>query len=325
MSRVTIKTIASDLGISHMTVSRALSDHPNVQAETRQAVLKRARELGYVKSAVAMVMRGNAPRIVGLLLPNIANEFYARFANDMALACEAHSLQLVIHLTNDDLSLELQALDRLREIQAASVVMVPAPGQRQDAENSAHPMRIIELIRQSGTQPAHQAILVDDAPAITEAVLHLAQNGHSRIAYIGANRDLSSGRDRLAAFARGADAAGLTIPADMIATGAPSFAMGSEHAHRFLRDDRVTALVCGGFEISNGALSALMAAKAERAREVAFIGYGDPSFYAWIDRGISTVHVPVTELAHHATALITAQEGAVTMPTRSFPARLILR
>ena len=73
--RVTIKSIAKDLGISHMTVSRALSNHPNVLQETRDAVQKRARELGYVKSAAAKAMRGDDTRIVGLLLPNILNDF----------------------------------------------------------------------------------------------------------------------------------------------------------------------------------------------------------------------------------------------------------
>ena len=49
--RVTIKSIARDLGISHMTVSRALSNHPHVQKETREAILRRADELGYVKES----------------------------------------------------------------------------------------------------------------------------------------------------------------------------------------------------------------------------------------------------------------------------------
>ncbi len=101
-NRVTIKSIARDLGISHMTVSRALSDHPNVRPDTRKAVQDHARKVGYVKNAAAKAMRGDGTKIVGLLLPNIVNEFYARFANTLAQSCEDHSLHLIIHLTNDD-------------------------------------------------------------------------------------------------------------------------------------------------------------------------------------------------------------------------------
>ena len=83
--RATLKSIARDLNVSHMTVSRALSGHPNVKAETRDLILARAHELGYVKSFAANAMRGDPTAIVGLLLPNIVNEFYARFANTLAL------------------------------------------------------------------------------------------------------------------------------------------------------------------------------------------------------------------------------------------------
>ena len=85
--RVTIKSIARDLGLSHMTVSRALSGHGNVHPDTRDKVLARAREVGYVRSSAANAMRGDPTGIVGLLLPNIVNEFYARFANTLALLC----------------------------------------------------------------------------------------------------------------------------------------------------------------------------------------------------------------------------------------------
>ena len=324
MSRVTIKSIASDLGISHMTVSRALSNSPNVQKETREAVQKRARELGYVKSAAAMVMRGDAPKIVGLLLPNIVNEFYARFANDMAMACDAHSLHLIIHLTNDDVAIEQQALDRLQEVQATSVVTVPAPRQTGQTAPSAGSMRVIELIRQGACKDQNPAILVDDRPAIRAAVGHFAKTGHRNIAYIGGSRDLSSGRSRLDAFLRGAKDVGLAIADDLVHTGAPSFAMGRAQAETIIANGRATALLCGGFEISNGALSALIENSKNSATEMAFIGYGDPSFYAWVDNGVSTIRVPVKELALRAVEMVTNTDQPKSEQT-SFPAQLIIR
>ena len=147
-TRVTIKSIAKDLGISHMTVSRALSGNPNVHKDTRDRIEKRARELGYVKSAAARAMRGEATQIVGLLLPNLLNEFYAAFANAMALVCEQNGFHLIIHLTNDDIALEGRALDRLREVQAMAVVMVPAPGDGLQQETNLGGMKAIQLIRQ---------------------------------------------------------------------------------------------------------------------------------------------------------------------------------
>lgn len=324
MSRVTIKSIANDLGISHMTVSRALSNSPKVHKETREAVQKRARELGYIKSAAAMVMRGDAPKIVGLLLPNIINEFYARFANDMATACDAHSQHLIIHLTNDDVAIEQHALDRLQEVQATSVVTVPALRRADQAPPNTGSMRVIELIRQGGKGVQNPAILVDDGPAIRAAVKHLANAGHQRLAYIGANRELSSGRTRLDAFIVGAEEAHLGVSPELIRTGAPSFAMGRAEAETIIDDGRATALLCGGFEISNGALSAVIDKSKHGRNPIAFIGYGDPSFYAWVDNGVSTIRVPVTELAKRAVEMITSDDQPISTHT-SFAAQLIVR
>ncbi|RLJ40995.1 LacI family transcriptional regulator [Litoreibacter meonggei] len=325
MSRVTIKTIANDLGISHMTVSRALSDHPNVQKETRDKIVKRADELGYVKNAAAMVMRGDAPKIVGLLLPNIVNEFYARFANDLAVECDAQSLQLIIHLTNDDTTVEQKALEQLRQVQASSVVLVPAPRRSTGDRTPYGRMRVIELIRQSGTPDQHPTILVDDGPAIRAAVKHLVDKGHDKIAYIGANRDMSSGRARLDAFRLGAKQAGVEILPDLISTGVPSFSMGRSHGHAILAGGTATALLCGGVEISNGALSALMDSKTKLDEGFEFIGYGDPSFYSWVNNGVSTIRVPITELATRAAEMFLAADLSGPAPKDTFLAELIIR
>lgn len=325
MPRVTIKSIAKDLGISHMTVSRALSNNPNVLKETRDAVQNRARELGYVKNAAAMAMRGDGAKIVGLVLPNIVNEFYARFANAMALACDAHALQLVIHLTNDNIETEQQALDRLREIQAACVVMVPAPGDTPAKVSPPDSMRLIELIRRRESPTPNPSILVEDSPAIIAAVAHLAQAGHSRIAYIGADETLSSGRGRLAAFLAGAHDLGLETPAELIRTGTPSFEMGRSNAAEILTSRQATALVCGGFEISNGALSAFMDSLGANDSQPAFVGYGDPSFYQWINGGMTTIRVPVEPLVESAIALISATTPTEQVLKTSFPAELVLR
>jgi LacI family transcriptional regulator len=302
--RVTIKSIAEDLGISHMTVSRALSDSPKVKEDTRRVVRQRARELGYVKSVVASAIRGDQTMIVGLLLPNLVNEFYARFADSLAKYLELRGQQLIIHLTNDDIDKERQAILKLREIQAHGVVMVPAPGMVEYEENYLRDLRIIQLIRKRALNISSTAALVDDSGAIIEAVHHLASQGHSRIAYIGGEPSLSSGYSRLSAFLGGMEEAGLVPRADTTLTDMPSFGMGYTSAQTLLNRDTATAIICGGFEISNGALSALLERGLNLPRDISFIGYGDPSFYRWVGGGVSTIKVPVEDLAGKTVELL---------------------
>ncbi len=287
-----------------MTVSRALGDHPNVTKETREAVQKRAQEVGYVRSAAARVMRGDGTNIVGLLLPNITNEFYAHFANSLANECDAVGQQLIIHLTDDDLNKENEAVNRLQQVQADTVIMVPCPTRGEVSATPVRNMRVIQLIRTRVVEGGCSSVLVDDASALSGAVAHLAGLGHRDIAYLGANLSMSSGRNRYDAYARGMKAAGLPLKDDHIHTGAPSFEMGVAAAREVLQHTNATAMICGGFEISNGALKMILSKGQATSDRISFVGYGDSPLNKWVNGGITTISIPVQDMANEAAKLL---------------------
>lgn len=327
-SRVTIKSIAKDLGISHMTVSRALTNHPSVRDETRAQIVARAEELGYVRSTVASAMRGSATGIIGLLLPGIVNEFYARFADAFAQQCEARRQHLFIRLTNDEPAREVTALSQLRALQADSVVMVPTPGAASaEAASLLKQFDVVQLIRHRPDIASTGRVLLDDAGPLKAAVRHLAGVGHRRIGYIGATTQFSSGAGRLEAYLTGMTEAGLIVPEDLLHTDRPSFASGRAGLAAILdRPDPATAVITGGFEISNGALEEAMRRGLAMPRDIAFVGYGDPAFYRWIAGGVATVSLPVDDMARRAARMIAPGRGAADAEVSAMlPAELILR
>ncbi len=325
--RVTIKSIAQDLGISHMTVSRALSNNPAVREDTRKAVQQRALELGYVKSAAATAMRGDRTMIVGLLLPNLVNEFYARFSNSLAQICEDKGLQLIIHLTSDDINKERQAILKLREVQANAVVMVPTPGSLENEEKYLKDLQVIQLIRKRDLNIRSEAVVVEDSGAISQAVQHLSSHGHRRIAYIGGENSLSSGRSRLSAFMSGMHKAGLDPSPDEILTDTPTFSMGHRSAQWLMERGKTTAIICGGFEISNGALNGCLERGLRLPDDISFVGYGDPSYYRWISGGISTIRIPVDNLAAETANLLGKKRSGEAEKLNQYmlPAELVIR
>ena len=297
--RPTIKSIARDLGISHMTVSRALANRDNVKEETRRAILEYARKVGYVKSAAAETMRGGSTRIIGLLLPNIVNEYYARLADRMASGCRRLNHHLIIHITGDDTDAERDAFEQLAQLQAAGIAFVPAPGS--SLSDVTYPMaRTVQLIRRQGDSSEGTFIGIDDATTIAEATRHLIESGCRKVAMVAGGRNLSTGRARQDAFLDGLRRAGAREEAGVIVDGKPSFDLGRTALLRMADDPDITGLVCGGFEISNGAVSAYMEQPESWRHGFRLIGYGDPLFYAWLDGGISTIDPPVAALADRA-------------------------
>ena len=99
---VTIQDIARALNVSHTTVSRALADSPKISAETKLRVRNAVEQLGYVPSASARMMRGGCSSLVGLIIPDVQNNFYATVAKTVADCLTAHSMQLLLSVTDDD-------------------------------------------------------------------------------------------------------------------------------------------------------------------------------------------------------------------------------
>lgn len=104
-------------------------------------------------------------------------------------------------------------------------------------------------------------------------------------------------------------------------TGPPTAETGREGMTRLAAT--ATATVCGGFEISNGALITLLNSGRQPDGAFGFIGYGDPSFYSWIGTGISTVSIPVDALARCVVELL--QQDSPPPERHAFPARFVAR
>jgi len=80
MARITIRDVARQAGVSRQTVSRAINDSPGIDPETRRRVLAVARELGYRPSALARGLKTNRTATIGLVVPDVANPFFAEVA-----------------------------------------------------------------------------------------------------------------------------------------------------------------------------------------------------------------------------------------------------
>jgi DNA-binding LacI/PurR family transcriptional regulator len=323
-ANVTVKTLARQLGISHMTVSRAINNHPNVSAEVRARVLALALESGYIQSSAAKALRGLKTGTIGLLLPNIVNDFYARFAQTFGNLCAAARLNLVIHLVGEDANRERQALEQLRGLHADAAVVVPT---LRDAppEDAVSSVRQLYLIRRPANARAGSFVGIDDRGAIGEAVVQLAERGHRKIAFLGPNLSLSSGRSRWSAYLQAVQLRGLAAMDPVAPHGREPREDGRRGVSALLAHSHPpTAILCGGVEIAHGALEQLLAEGVQPGERIAFIGYGDPAVYHWLAGGIATIGLPIEALAKSTFDLAIADHPYVT-ETVEHPARLIMR
>ncbi|WP_343688597.1 LacI family DNA-binding transcriptional regulator [Chitinophaga sp.] len=116
MSKRTEKTIvdiAEELGLSVSTVSRALNDHPNISARTKEKVKKMARKLGYRPNAMAAGLRNNRSKTIGLLVPRISMFFPATIGTVVQNKLQEHGYNVIICQSNDSYEQEVALTNTL--------------------------------------------------------------------------------------------------------------------------------------------------------------------------------------------------------------------
>jgi DNA-binding LacI/PurR family transcriptional regulator len=293
----TIKEIATRLGVSHSTVSRALNDHHYTSRRTKEIVHAMAKELGYIANTAARAMRHARSSMVGLIIPDVENDFYAAVAKVTAAQCARENLQLVLAVTEDNAELEYRHVLALREALAAGVIITPSASCQRATLDLLRGMVNIQLLR---AHPALDGDFVglDETGGIFAATQHLIALGHRRLAFIGGPKGLNTTEDRYAGFCRAMVASGLSIDAAPAEFVLPRPAFGEAATKRLLRrKSRPTALIMASPQLTVGALEAIDKAGLVLPQDISLLSYGDTPWFAFWKPGITAVSLPAQDVA----------------------------
>jgi LacI family transcriptional regulator len=307
---ITIKDIASLLKMSHSTVSRALNDRSHISDTTKQRVRAAAEELGYVANLSARMIRGDAGPLVGLIIPDVQNDFYNKVAKELADRCRQAGIRMLLAITEDDPAIERNEIRALIEARVNGVVITMTSKPEAASLAMLGEIAFIQLVRRNA-KLQRPAVCMEDERACQDATEHLLEMGHRRIAYVGTSSTISAGRDRVKGFLRAHEVRRLTPLADGIELVPPRQAYGFEGVSRILKR-RPTALVIGSSELTIGGLRAIRAAGLDVPRDISVVGYGDPVWFELLSPPLTAVSLPVSALADAAAEQLFRQiEGGV--------------
>lgn len=147
---VTIKDIAREVGVSPATVSLALNNSETVSASTAWMVKKAAERMGYVRNAFAYSLAKGRSAVLGLIVPDIENPFYASLVNQVNLAAGDAGYELSIQVTNDNPEKEYKMLRYMMQQSVDAILLAPVNSEPCTGEylewlNSRHEKPIIFL------------------------------------------------------------------------------------------------------------------------------------------------------------------------------------
>jgi LacI family transcriptional regulator len=303
-SHATIKDIAARLGVAHSTVSRALNDHPHVKDETKLRVRRAAADLGYIANSGARLMRLGRSSVIGLIVPDVENPFYSAAAKVMAESCAAEGFQLLLAVSEDDPFQEQNHVQALREARAAGVAIALTANPRRQTIALLRQVPTVQLVRRDSALPC-DAVGIDDRAGTRLSTQHLLDLGHRRIAFIGVLQELSTGSARVAGYRAALREAKVKLDPALEKFGRPRPDFGHQALAELLAlSDRPTAVVLGSSQFTLGALDAMGAAEVSMPIDLSLVGYGDPDWFRLWRPAITTIGLPLKDIAATAASLL---------------------
>lgn len=207
--RVSIHTIAKMAGVSSATVSRVLNNSDLVKRSTRERVLKAAKEVGFRHpSRLARALRTNRTGLVGLVVTDILNPYYALLAREIEDAAKAENM--IVLLSNDDADPHV-CTDRLRVFGSMNVEGIFISNWIGDGEKREELRRLqsegvsIVVIGDMCDEEEFDVVAANTERAAQQAVSYLLSLGHQRIGFVGISRVAPRARG----YVKEMDAAGL--------------------------------------------------------------------------------------------------------------------
>jgi LacI family transcriptional regulator len=299
---VTLADLAREAGTSASTASRALSGRGYVSAPVRARLLATADRLGYVPNASARTLKQRTSRVVGVVVSDLGNQFYARLALGIEQALREAGYQMVIIGDNSETSAEIEAARTFVAMHAAGVIMTPV-GPAPAAVLARHGVPVVEVDRRLAGV-ACDAVVVDNERGAREVTALLLAAGHRRVALLVADTDWTTDAGRLRGYLlahRDAD-----VPVDeRLILRLPFHAPDAEDRIAALLDGRgPTAVFAANNTLAEHAWRVFRERGLRLPDDVALAAFDDVPWMRMVEPQITAVAQPTVEMGRRAAALL---------------------
>ncbi|WP_299149577.1 LacI family DNA-binding transcriptional regulator [uncultured Tateyamaria sp.] len=306
-TRVTMRDVAEAVGMSPMTVSRALREDRTVSAKTRARVRQIADELGYVYDSTAQAFRTQKSGFVAVTLPSINNANFAETFRALTNGLGEMSLQLLLGSTNYRVAREEELVRQLLTRNPEALILTG--GHHTDATRSLIQGRGLPVIEMWDlpADPLGHVVGFSNGDAMAPIVDHLARTGRRKLAFVGASEGADMrGAARRAGVVAAARARGLPEVAMIDAGPAPvSMRHGAAAIEAVGRDvARYDALVCVSDPVAFGCLSAVQRMGLRVPGDLAITGFGHFEVAKVSHPRITTVNVQAEDIGRQVVTLL---------------------
>lgn len=308
MSRITIKDVAREAGVSTATVSYVMNGKKSIPTQTQELVFSAAEKLGYVSDYSARSMRLNQSNLIGVIIPQtepgrqmvFENPFYSEILSSIEYNARQSGYHVIVSGTNADET--YLKLARQRNLDGIIVIGMYQGESYEELRKTNIP---IVLIDSYVDDHYFHSIRIDDRYAGYIATRHLIENGHRRIAFLsGALKEGGVMQQRLAGYADALREYGLPLDPALILEENVGFDAGRHLARCMCKLSDVTAAFCAADIIAAGVIKELNEKERLIPERYSIVGVDNLNLASYSIPGLTTVGQNVYQKGATAVQLI---------------------
>jgi len=275
--KVTILDIARHAGVSKSTVSLVLQGSPLVRKSTAEKVAGSISSVGYVYNRSAANLRRARTNLVGMIINDLTNPFFAEMVVGMEQVFQASGLVPLMANTAESPQRQEQVIRALMEQQVAGVIISPANGTAANAFESLQLARVpVVLAMRRLPESGIGAVAPDNLNGSRRAVRHLVEQGHTRIAFLGGYSGMTVYSERLVGYCEALSRGGLKFDPDLVVESPTNRIGGMSACARVISSARPpTAALCFNDAVAFGVMMELRKRGMVPGDDFAVVGFDD--------------------------------------------------
>lgn len=323
-SEVTLKNIAEALGVSAMTVSRALNNRSNVDEGTRKRVLEKAESMGYTPNLVAKSLVSRKTYTIGVVIPEITHAFFPEVVRGIEEVTYKSDYQLFLTNADEQFDREKKAIQTLRSKRVDGILI--------SSSLTVEDYSFYKNIIQSGPEIVFfdrcienigaSCVSVNDRSSSKQITEHLIkEHGHTKIAYLSGPQNVTIGYKRFQGYLDALRTHNIPIEDKWIIQAGFQERKGYKAMKKILAmnpDEYPESIVCVNDPCAIGAIHAIKDAGLSIPDDFAIVGFTDDVRAPLLETPLTTVHQPAYEVGKRA-----AQKLIQTIENEDEPAENI--
>jgi LacI family transcriptional regulator len=327
--RTSLKDLAQELGVSIATVSRALRNSPEIGQDMQKKVKELAKRLNYRPNPFAQSLRKEAPRVIGVVVPNLVTHYYAAVLDGIEDEARKEGYSVISANTHEDTEAEIRAIDNFIGLHVEGIIACLS----QNTTDYSHFEEIanmgIHLVFFGRTCLTYRfsSVTANGDEAAFRATQHLIDTGSRRIAFIGGPNHLDMVRRRKHGYLEALRENHIPIDRNLVACEKIDYQWAMDTTTRLLKQaDRPDAILAFNDIITFAAFTAIKQQDLRIPEDVALIGFTDDVHAQYVTPRMSAIEDQSHQMGQTACQLLLKNiNGDSKIYREIVPQKLVIR